>query len=77
MLWAHRGYIHEFFIGKAFRPFYFWGFVGEHEVDVNEACDGANVTQMQTVMSSSDYLIGMITLFIYAPRTAKVWCEEE
>ena len=59
------------------KPFYFWGFVGEHEVDVNEACDGANVTQMQTVMSSSDYLIGMITLFIYAPRTAKVWCEEE
>lgn len=58
------------------KPFYFFGIVGEYEVDVNEVCDGAEVTQMQTVITSSDYILGLLTLFIYAPRTAKVWCEE-
>jgi len=59
------------------KPFYFFGLKGEHEVDVNEVCDGADVSQMQTVMTSSDYVIGMLTLFFYSPRTAKVWCEDE
>lgn len=59
------------------KPFYFWGLKGEHDVDVNEVCEGAQVTQMQTIVTASDYLIGMVTLFIYAPRTAKVWCEDE
>jgi len=59
------------------KPFYFFGLKGEHKVDVNEVCDGADVSQMQTVMTSSDYVIGMMTLFFYAPRTAKVWCEDE
>ena len=58
------------------KAFYLWGFVGDHEIDVNEVCEGADVSQMQTVMTSSDYLIGFITLFIYSPRTVKVWCKE-
>ncbi len=58
------------------KPFYFVGILGEHEVDVNEVCDGAEVTQMQTVMTSSDYILSMFTLLIYTPRTAKVWCGE-
>ncbi len=58
------------------KPFYLFGIFGEHEVDVNEACEGAEVTQMQTVITSSDYILSMLTLFIYTPRTAKVWCEE-
>ncbi len=57
------------------KAFYFGGVKGQHEVDVNEICDGAEVSQMQTVTTVSDYLIGAVTLFIYAPRTVKVWCE--
>ena len=57
------------------KPFYFWGLKGEHKVDVNEVCDGAEVSQMQTIVTGSDYILGLFTLFIYAPRTVKVWCE--
>lgn len=59
------------------KPFYLFGLIGEHTVDVNEVCDGAEVEQMQTLISSNDYLLNLITLFIYSPRTAKVWCHYE
>jgi len=59
------------------KPFYLFGLIGEHTVDVNEVCDGAEIEQMQTVISSNDYLLNIITLFIYSPRTAKVWCRYE
>jgi len=58
------------------KPYYFWGLVGEHEVDVNAACEGLAVEQMQTVTTVSDFLLGIVTLYIYAPRTAKIWCGE-
>ncbi len=58
------------------KPFYLFGLIGEHEVDVNEACDGAEVTQMQTLITSSDYVLSLFTLLLYTPRTAKVWCAE-
>jgi len=59
------------------KTFWFWGLKGEHEVNVNTVCGKRRVTQMQTVMTLSDFARGLITLFIYAPRTAKVWCESE
>jgi len=58
------------------KPFYFWGLVGEHEIDVNALCEGAAVEQMQSVTTVSDFLMGVVTFYIYAPRTAKVWCGE-
>jgi hypothetical protein len=58
------------------KPFYFWGLLGEHEIDVNTVCEGATVEQMQTVATVSDFLLGAVTLYIYAPRTAKIWCGE-
>lgn len=60
---------------RASMPFYAWGLRGEHRVDVNEACEGARVTQMQTIMAPSDYFVSMVTLFFYSPRTVKIWCE--
>ncbi len=59
------------------KPFYFWGLVGEHSIDVNEVCDGAEVAQMQTVITVSDWVLGALTFGIYSPRTAKVWCVED
>ncbi len=58
------------------KSFYLFGFIGSHEVDVNAVCEGAEVRQIQTVMTSNDYLLGFFTWFIYSPRTAKVWCDE-
>ncbi len=59
------------------KPFYFGGPFGKHKVDVNDVCDGNDVTQMQTVMTSSDWFFSIITIGIYTPRTAKVWCEAD
>jgi hypothetical protein len=60
---------------EARKTFYLGGLVGEHQVDVNAICEGANVLQMQTVVTPTDYALGLFTLFIYSPRTARVWCE--
>lgn len=58
------------------KPFYVLGIFGKHKVDVNEACEGTDVLQMQTVTTSSDWILGVITFGIYSPRTAKVWCSK-
>lgn len=58
------------------KDYYFWGLMGEHEINTSEVCGDRRVEQMQAVLTSSDWLRGVFTLFIYAPRTAKVWCEE-
>lgn len=59
------------------KPFYFGGPIAKHKVNVNEVCEGSEVTQMQTVTTASDWFFSIITLGFYTPRTAKVWCEEE
>jgi len=58
------------------KPFYL-GIIGQHKVDVNEACEGGEVLQMQSIISANDFLLSLMTLFIYTPRTAKVWCSHE
>jgi Bor protein len=58
------------------KDYYFLGLVGEHEINTSEVCGDRRVDQMQAVTTSSDWIRGVFTLFIYSPRTAKVWCEE-
>ena len=54
---------------------YWWfGLQGEHRINVREVCMGKPVKQMQTVDSATDSLMRLITLGIYWPRTARVWC---
>jgi hypothetical protein len=48
----------------------------EHEINTSKICGDRRVEQMQAVSTFSDWIRGIFTLFIYAPRTAKVWCEE-
>jgi hypothetical protein len=57
-------------------PFYLGGLIGKHKVNVNEVCEGNEVTQMQTTFTSYDWFLSVITFSIYRPRTVKVWCEE-
>lgn len=57
--------------------YWWWGLKGEHEVNVREVCLGKPVEQMQAVDTLSDSLFGLITLGIYSPRSARVWCKEK
>jgi len=59
------------------KPFFLWGLVGEHQIDVTEICDEKKVIQMQSKFSAMNVLYSGLTLGIYLPRTAKVWCERE
>ena len=57
--------------------FFFWGLIGEHHINVKEICQEKPVKQMQTKYSGWDVLWGSLTLGLYLPRTAKVWCRQE
>ena len=57
------------------QSFFLWGLAGERWIDTREVCGGNEPKQMQTQFTFVDGLLNFITLGIYAPRTAKVWCE--
>ncbi len=59
------------------KAFYVFGLVGEHHVDVTQVCGGKEPLQMQSQQTFSDGLLTVLTLGIYAPHTAKVWCPQE
>ena len=56
-------------------PFFFWGLAGTANVNVEDICNHRNPAQLQTQRTFVDSLLGIITLGIYSPRSAKVWCE--
>lgn len=56
--------------------FFLWGLVGESNINVEEICTERSVKQMQTQQTFVNGLLSKITLGIYTPRTAKVWCEK-
>ena len=58
------------------QPYYWGGLKGENAIDTKAICKNRRVMQMQSVTTLSDFIRGVFTLFIYAPRTAKVWCEQ-
>lgn len=57
--------------------YWWWGLKGGHSINVREVCEGKRVIQMQAVTTFSDSLLTLITLGVYSPRTARVWCAEE
>ena len=58
------------------QSFFFWGLGGTSKVNVKKACSGGEATQMQTQFTFLDGFLGVITLGIYSPRSAKVWCKK-
>jgi hypothetical protein len=56
--------------------YFFWGLGGEHTIDVAEICEGKGVEQMQSQQTFMNGFLTAITLGIYAPKSAKVWCKE-
>lgn len=55
--------------------FLFGGFISDKHVDVKQVCGGRGAVQVQSQHTFVDGLIGVATLGILSPRTAKVWCE--
>ena len=57
--------------------FFLWGlFPRKKQVNLSNACGHRGVSQIQTLDTFFDSLIGLLTLGIIAPRTAKVWCKK-
>jgi len=60
------------------KHFFLWGLIGEHHIDITKICTLKQpVKQMQTKYSAMDVLWSTLTLGLYLPRTAKVWCQRE
>ena len=59
------------------KHFFLWGLIGEHTVNTRAACKDTPVQQMQSKFTVRDVLYGALTLGLYLPRTARVWCERE
>jgi hypothetical protein len=57
------------------KNFFFWGLAGEHDVNVNQVCTDQRPVQMQTQKTLNDSLLSLVTLGVYWPRHAKVWCQ--
>lgn len=56
------------------QSFFLFGLIGESFIDVKSICGDRPVKQMQTQETFVDGLLGSVTLGIYTPRTASVWC---
>jgi hypothetical protein len=54
--------------------FYLWGLVGDETLDVRQFCSGGQVAQVRTGANVLTGLVSFVTLGIYAPRMAYVWC---
>ncbi len=57
------------------KPYFLWGLVGEHSIDVQEVCQDQECVQMQSQTTFADGFLTAITFGIYTPKTAKVWCD--
>jgi Bor protein len=54
--------------------FFLWGLVGDETLDVRQFCGGGQVAQVRTGANVLTGLVSFVTLGIYAPRMAYVWC---
>lgn len=62
---------------KKSKDYFFWGLGGVGIVDVVDICGENTVQQFQSHYTGLDVLYGFITLGIYMPETASVWCKAE
>ncbi len=54
--------------------FFLFGLIGEVHVYLPQQCP-KGVFQVQTGMSFVDGLLSTVTLFIYTPKTVRLWCK--
>ncbi len=56
------------------QDFFLWGLVGEAHINTAHICKG-QPAQIQSQRTVVDGLLGLVTLGIYAPESARVWCK--
>lgn len=58
------------------QPFFVSGIGQQKTVNAAEVCQGAhNVAKVESKLEPKDAVLGFVTLGIYTPRTAKVYCK--
>ena len=58
------------------QTFYISGLGQQRVMNAAEVCNGqANVARVESVQTPRDILLSLVTLGIYTPRTAKVYCQ--
>ena len=58
------------------KNFWFWGLAGEYWVNTSKICGNRSVEQMQVQDSFGSAFVSALTLGIYSPHVAKVWCKK-
>lgn len=56
-------------------PFYFFGLIGKQHFDVRSICFGREVELIRNEYRIEDLAIAAKTLFIYSPKTVRIWCK--
>lgn len=54
--------------------FFLWGIAGSSDVNLKRVCGEKKVDQMQTQFSPGDTIVTLLTIGLYSPKTARVWC---
>ncbi len=58
------------------QSFYISGIAQQKTVDASEVCGGADkVAKVQSLQTGKDVALSIVTLGIYTPRTANVYCK--
>jgi hypothetical protein len=58
------------------KAFFFFGLVGpEYDFYIDKICLGKTIDQIATEYTPGNVLTAVITLGIYTPRTAEIWCQ--
>jgi hypothetical protein len=57
------------------KSYFWWGLAGEETIYVTRVCRGRKAVETQAQTTFGDALLSGLTLGIWAPRHAKVWCE--
>lgn len=56
------------------QDFFLWGLVGENHINTQQVCPNG-ASQIQSQVTFVDGLLNVITLGIYSPQSARIWCK--
>jgi hypothetical protein len=56
------------------QDFFLWGLVGETHIDTQQVCP-RGTSQIQSQLTFVDGLLTVVTLGIYSPQSARIWCK--
>jgi LysM repeat protein len=59
------------------KNYFLFGIIGEHTIDVNAICKENNVEKIKSQHTFQNVVFCIISLGIYFPKTAKIWCYEK